>query len=952
MNLENRLENLQDSSRSGIEEMKEVKVKTTMSEKSDAIIIQMNDSDGSCNSDDESESFFNSEWVYMPENVLIKIMMYLEVREVLDMGACCKRWFRISRDDWIWRKVFQKDFGLPINKKVGLKPGAETWYSEYKRLIYNVPMVLTDVLNGHSHQVLHVSFSHSGKLFCTCSKDGFVIVWNSSYPSTKKYSYDMKTLCWKYTQFSQFNSTDTLLLVSGVHFGVQNSTSGEIAVFSLDDDLRLKCRIVNRPYDIFGTWYTDQYLLSGDLHWLQHLISSSVIWINKASQEITSENVPIMNKLFRFYNRNASSVRSIMVAECPWLRSEQAKAEYLKNEQRPSREKKNPYDLSYLESAAEMLSDEYCAGNPISQAVLEQVPGPTVPSDDSDLLGGAEQYWVDFPYASTFQYSDEFRKKYNSNSSSTLKSSKSNQSKLTSEENITSADLPTTSSDPSFSNLSKTSDNAEVPSTDMNKVPEQIPASTPDRPSSASTTKSDNDTDVDDLENAPPKYLIFSTGSSVIWINKASQEITSENVPIMNKLFRFYNRNASSVRSIMVAECPWLRSEQAKVEYLKNEQRPSREKKNPYDLSYLESAAEMLSDEYCAGNPISQAVLEQVPGPTVPSDDSDLLGGAEQYWGDFPYASTFQYSDEFRKKYNSNSSSTLKSSKSNQSKLTSEENITSADLPTTSAEPSFSNLSKTFDNAEVPSTDMNKVPEQIPALSPDRPSSASTTKSDNDTDVDDLENAPPKYLIFSTGSKAYVPHQIAFKLVEKVSFPKQLDPGPSLKERIALRNQRRESENEYEEPDWANFDAVSDRFDKIDKIIDLHGQIIGMALSPDHRYLYVNCRPWPQNYVIRNPLEPPPIAQEIDIHMFGEDYVASGAEDMHAYVWERYYGVWLAKYNHSDVVNSVAFNPRDNEMLVTTSDDYEIKIWRSLAKAKEMNITPQGRATRFRPRTR
>uniref|UniRef100_A0A336MXS8 CSON008899 protein n=1 Tax=Culicoides sonorensis TaxID=179676 RepID=A0A336MXS8_CULSO len=744
MNLENRLENLQDSSRSGIEEMKEVKVKTTMSEKSDAIIIQMNDSDGSCNSDDESESFFNSEWVYMPENVLIKIMMYLDVREVLDMGACCKRWFRISRDDWIWRKVFQKDFGLPINKKVGLKPGAETWYSEYKRLIYNVPMVLTDVLNGHSHQVLHVSFSHSGKLFCTCSKDGFVIVWNSSYPSTKKYSYDMKTLCWKYTQFSQFNSTDTLLLVSGVHFGVQNSTSGEIAVFSLDDDLRLKCRIVNRPYDIFGTWYTDQYLLSGDLHWLQHLISSSVIWINKASQEITSENVPIMNKLFRFYNRNASSVRSIMVAECPWLRSEQAK-----------------------------------------------------------------------------------------------------------------------------------------------------------------------------------------------------------------------------------------------VEYLKNEQRPSREKKNPYDLSYLESAAEMLSDEYCAGNPISQAVLEQVPGPTVPSDDSDLLGGAEQYWGDFPYASTFQYSDEFRKKYNSNSSSTQKSSKSNQSKVTSEENITSADLPTTSSDPSFSSLSKSFVNAEVPSTDMNKVPEQIPASTPDRPSSASTTKSDNDTDVDDLENAPPKYLIFSTGSKAYVPHQIAFKLVEKVSFPKQLDPGPSLKERIALRNQRRESENEYEEPDWANFDAVSDRFDKIDKIIDLHGQIIGMALSPDHRYLYVNCRPWPQNYVIRNPLEPPPIAQEIDIHVIDlvtfkkvgkmlrahraytpntdcffifldvcEDYVASGAEDMHAYVWERYYGVWLAKYNHSDVVNSVAFNPRDNEMLVTTSDDYEIKIWRSLAKAKEMNITPQGRATRFRPRTR
>lgn len=47
---------------------------------------------------------------------------------------------------------------------------------------------------------------------------------------------------------------------------------------------------------------------------------------------------------------------------------------------------------------------------------------------------------------------------------------------------------------------------------------------------------------------------------------------------------------------------------------------------------------------------------------------------------------------------------------------------------------------------------------------------------------------------------------------------------------------------------------------------------------------------------------------------------------MHAYVWDRYYGICLAKYQHSDVVNSVAFNPRDSEMLVTTSDDYTIKV--------------------------
>lgn len=54
--------------------------------------------------------------------------------------------------------------------------------------------------------------------------------------------------------------------------------------------------------------------------------------------------------------------------------------------------------------------------------------------------------------------------------------------------------------------------------------------------------------------------------------------------------------------------------------------------------------------------------------------------------------------------------------------------------------------------------------------------------------------------------------------------------------------------------------------------------------------------------------------------------MSSGAEDMQAYVWDRHYGICLAKNRHKDVVNSVAFNPKDSEMLVTTSDDYTIKV--------------------------
>jgi len=61
----------------------------------------------------------------------------------------------------------------------------------------------------------------------------------------------MKTLSWKYTQFSQWNRADNLLLVSGVHFGSFNSTSGEIAVFTLTDGFHLRARVQSKPYGKF-----------------------------------------------------------------------------------------------------------------------------------------------------------------------------------------------------------------------------------------------------------------------------------------------------------------------------------------------------------------------------------------------------------------------------------------------------------------------------------------------------------------------------------------------------------------------------------------------------------------------------------------------------------------------------------------------------------------------------
>lgn len=105
-----------------------------------------------------------------------------------------------------------------------------------------------------------------------------------------------------------------------------------------------------------------------------------------------------------------------------------------------------------------------------------------------------------------------------------------------------------------------------------------------------------------------------------------------------------------------------------------------------------------------------------------------------------------------------------------------------------------------------------------------------------ENDTDELSNSCEKYLIFTTGSKTYTPHQVGFKRIKNFKFPTRLDPGQSLRERIAQRARERERQNSYASfTNWLDYESVADQFDKVDHLIDLHGHIIGMGLSPDHR---------------------------------------------------------------------------------------------------------------------
>ncbi|XP_044782491.1 F-box/WD repeat-containing protein 5 isoform X2 [Bubalus bubalis] len=249
----------------------------------------------------------------LPDSLVYQIFLSLGPADVLAAGLACRQWQAVSRDECLWREQFYRYY--QVARDVPRHPAATSWFEEFRRLYDTVPCVEVQTLREHTDQVLHLSFSHSGYQFASCSKDCTVKIWNNDLTISLLHSADMRPYNWSYTQFSQFNQDDSLLLASGVFLGPHNSSSGEIAVISLDT-FALLSRVRNKPYDVFGCWLSDTSLISGNLHRIGDITSCSVLWLNNAFQDVESENVNVVKRLFKIQNLNASTIRTVMVADC------------------------------------------------------------------------------------------------------------------------------------------------------------------------------------------------------------------------------------------------------------------------------------------------------------------------------------------------------------------------------------------------------------------------------------------------------------------------------------------------------------------------------------------------------------------------------------------------------------------------------------------------------------
>ena len=87
-----------------------------------------------------------------------------------------------------------------------------------------------------------------------------------------------------------------------------------------------------------------------------------------------------------------------------------------------------------------------------------------------------------------------------------------------------------------------------------------------------------------------------------------------------------------------------------------------------------------------------------------------------------------------------------------------------------------------------------------------------------------------KYLIFTTGLRTYTPHQIGIKKISSLEAAHRVGSTASSEHLSLLPN--------VTDNDHGIFNGANNEFDTVDHLIELHGHIIGMCLSPDHRYIH------------------------------------------------------------------------------------------------------------------
>ena len=78
----------------------------------------------------DRDKYFNTKmsWSNINEYVLLKIYELLSTGDIERAGKTCRRWWSISKDDLLWRKIVMTScYGVSNNTTYSPSPGTSSW---------------------------------------------------------------------------------------------------------------------------------------------------------------------------------------------------------------------------------------------------------------------------------------------------------------------------------------------------------------------------------------------------------------------------------------------------------------------------------------------------------------------------------------------------------------------------------------------------------------------------------------------------------------------------------------------------------------------------------------------------------------------------------------------------------------------------------------------------------
>ena len=257
-------------------------------------------------------------WQSLPDEVLLGVFSFMSDRASLNAGLTCRGWFKVSRDNLLWKKRLYAKYAPTQLLDASLEPfrddSQSSFLSVYKSFEQEVPRVCIQTLTFHNDEVLHVSFSNNGRFVCSSSKDARAAIWTVTdqlqlerYDVINFSDYRVVGVPWLHVQYSEFNADDTMLLVSACGM-LGDSNRGEVAVY----DMQLKQVIglyKNNPFDLAGTWLDDTTVVHGQLRFVGERMTDTVV----SASDVVSNVQPDSKEIGCFRCINGAYLRQLRI---------------------------------------------------------------------------------------------------------------------------------------------------------------------------------------------------------------------------------------------------------------------------------------------------------------------------------------------------------------------------------------------------------------------------------------------------------------------------------------------------------------------------------------------------------------------------------------------------------------------------------------------------------------